>query len=112
MNVALLLKWVWGIIRDEGSLWLKLIKAKYLQGCPLLACDRWEGSQFWRSVQGSTHKIRLGVTFSIGDGEGTLFGWILGSIGALFALLFRHFHDLLRSNIVGRRVSQIGRAHV
>jgi hypothetical protein len=29
-NKALMLKWVWHILRDERSVWLRLIKAKYL----------------------------------------------------------------------------------
>ena len=59
-----------------------MIKAKYLQGRPLLACDRREGSQFWRSIQTLKHEIRKGARFSIGNGEGTLFWldpWLGGS---------------------------------
>jgi hypothetical protein len=52
-----------------------LIKAKYLQGRPLLACDHREGSQFWRTIQDLKQEIRLGISFSIGNGEGTLF-WL------------------------------------
>ena len=94
MNVALMLKWVWRILRDEGGLWLQLIKAKYLQGCPLLACERKEGSQFWRSIQAIKHEIRRGIIWSIGDGTDILF-WLdpwLGSrplrskFPALFAI--------------------------
>jgi hypothetical protein len=70
-----MLKWVWRILREEGGLWLQLIKAKYLQGCPLLACDHREGSQFWRSLQDIKHDILLGISFSIGNGESTLF-WL------------------------------------
>lgn len=46
MNMALMLRWVWRILTDDGGLWLQLIKAKYLRGRPLLACERREGSQF------------------------------------------------------------------
>uniref|UniRef100_A0ACD5WM96 Uncharacterized protein n=1 Tax=Avena sativa TaxID=4498 RepID=A0ACD5WM96_AVESA len=35
-----MLKWVWCILRDDGGLWLQLIKAKYLRGRPLLAFPR------------------------------------------------------------------------
>ena len=73
MNKALMLRWVWRILREEGGLWLHIIKAKYLQGRPLLACDRQDGSQFWRAIQAIKHEIRMGARFSIGDGEGTLF---------------------------------------
>jgi hypothetical protein len=75
MNVALMLKWVWRILSDDGGLWLKLIKAKYLRGRPLLACDRRERSQFWRALEDIKHEIRAGLSLSIGDGRGTMF-WL------------------------------------
>jgi hypothetical protein len=81
MNVALMLKWVWRILSDDGGLWLKLIKAKYLRGRPLLACDRREGSQFWRALQDIKHEIRAGLSLSIGDGRGTMF-WLDPWLGA------------------------------
>lgn len=59
----------------EGGLWLQLIQAKYLQGRSLLACERREGSQFWQSIQPIKLEIRHGLSFSIGNGEGTLF-WL------------------------------------
>uniref|UniRef100_A0ACD5TC59 Uncharacterized protein n=1 Tax=Avena sativa TaxID=4498 RepID=A0ACD5TC59_AVESA len=64
-NVALMLKWVWRILRDDGGLWLQLIKAKYLRGRPLLACERREGSQFWRALQEIKHFIGLGLSFEL-----------------------------------------------
>lgn len=76
MNVALMLRWAWRIIRSEGGLWLQLIQAKYLRGVPLLACDCMEGSQFWRSIQKIKHEIRLGLSFSIGNGGGGAMFWL------------------------------------
>ena len=73
-------------------MWLQLIRAKYLRGCPLMACDRKAGSQFWRSIQAIKHLIRLGASLSIGDGRGTLFWldpWLDGcTIRHEFPLLF------------------------
>jgi hypothetical protein len=80
MNVALMRKWVWRILRDDGGLWLQLVKAKYLRGRPLMACERREGSQFWRSLQDIKHEIRTGVSHSIGDGAETLF-WLDSWLG-------------------------------
>ena len=80
MNKALMLKWVWRILRDDGGLWLQLVKAKYLRGCPLMACERKDGSQFWRSIQTIKHEIRLGAAFSVGDERGTLF-WLDSWLG-------------------------------
>jgi hypothetical protein len=68
----MLLRWVWQILKGDGGLWLQLIKAKYLRGRPLMSCQCREGSQFWRSIQDIKHEIRAGVTYSIGDGVGTL----------------------------------------
>jgi hypothetical protein len=45
-----------------------------------MACERREGSQFWRSLQDIKHEIRTGVTHSIGDGAGTLF-WLDSWLG-------------------------------
>uniref|UniRef100_A0A453GAE5 Reverse transcriptase zinc-binding domain-containing protein n=1 Tax=Aegilops tauschii subsp. strangulata TaxID=200361 RepID=A0A453GAE5_AEGTS len=73
MNVAVMLRWVWQILRGEGGLWLQLLQAKYLWGEPLLACSRLGGSQFWRSIQKIKEDICLGISFSIGNGDGTQF---------------------------------------
>ena len=40
-----------------------------------MACERKEGSQFWRSIQSIKHEIRLGATSNVGDGRSTLF-WL------------------------------------
>jgi hypothetical protein len=40
-----------------------------------MSCKHREGSQFWRSLQDIKHEIGAGVTYSIGDGAGTLF-WL------------------------------------
>lgn len=69
-----MLRWVWQILRAEGGLWLQLVQAKYLQGRPLLAYEHREGSQFWKSIQRIKHVIRNGLSVSIGNTEGTLFG--------------------------------------
>jgi hypothetical protein len=75
MNVALMLKWVWRIITDDRGLWLKLVKAKYLRGQPLLACEPREGSPFWRSLHNIKHIIRARLSLSMGDDRGTMF-WL------------------------------------
>src|SRR4051812_24694920 len=91
-NVALMLKWVWCILRDDGGLWLQLIKAKYLRGRPLLACERREGSQFWRALQEINHFIGLGCAFAAGCGQGVRFWldpWLLPiPLGVRYPSLF------------------------
>ncbi|KAE8779934.1 Heparanase-like protein 2 [Hordeum vulgare] len=81
MNVALMLRWVWRILRGDGGLWLQLIEAKYMQGKPLLACSHSVVSQFWKSIQDIKDDIRLGLRFSVGNGSGTQFWldhWLAG----------------------------------
>jgi hypothetical protein len=73
MNIALMLRWVWRILRGEGGLWLQLIHTRYLKGEPLLACNRPRGSQFWRSIQRIKEDIRIGISFSLGNGNGIQF---------------------------------------
>ena len=51
------------------------MKAKYLRGCPLLACERKEGSQFWHAIQSIKEHIILGAVASVGNGRDTLF-WL------------------------------------
>ncbi|KAI4994739.1 hypothetical protein ZWY2020_034380 [Hordeum vulgare] len=75
MNVALMLRWVWQILRGDGGLWLQLIESKYLQGKPILACSHSARSQFWKSIQAIKAEIRLGLRFSICNGSGTQF-WL------------------------------------
>ena len=57
-----------------------------------MACERKAGSQFWCSIQAIKHLIRLGASFSVGDGRGTLFWldpWLEGStIRSEFPQLF------------------------
>jgi hypothetical protein len=58
-------------MKDFGYSWL--IKTKYLRGRLFMACERQEGSQFWRSLEDMKYEIRARVTYSIDDGAGTLF---------------------------------------
>uniref|UniRef100_A0A8I7B2B0 Reverse transcriptase zinc-binding domain-containing protein n=1 Tax=Hordeum vulgare subsp. vulgare TaxID=112509 RepID=A0A8I7B2B0_HORVV len=92
MNVALMLRWVWQILQGDGGLWLQLIKAKYLQGRPLLACSLATGSQFWKSIQAIKNDIRLGLQISVGNWVGTQFRldpWLDGEpLRLRFPMLF------------------------
>jgi hypothetical protein len=40
-----------------------------------MACERREGSQFWRSLRDFKHEIRTGIALSIGDEAGAMF-WL------------------------------------
>ncbi|KAE8810171.1 ABC transporter G family member 37 [Hordeum vulgare] len=50
MNIALLAKWLWRISYRDGSMWLDIIRAKYLRGQPLAFATRSGGSQFSQTI--------------------------------------------------------------
>jgi hypothetical protein len=33
MNDCLMMKWIWKILQESDTLWFKILKAKYLDGC-------------------------------------------------------------------------------
>ena len=64
-----------------------------------MACDRKEGSQFWRSLQAIKHEIHRGIICSIGDGADTLFWmdpWLdRRPLSSKFPALFAICSDLM-----------------
>lgn len=50
MNLCLMTKWIWRIVRGDGGLWLDLIRAKYLRGQSFSCCADTRGSQFWQAI--------------------------------------------------------------
>jgi len=73
-NDTLLLKWVWGLLRDkEGDLCCQLLKAKYYKNKPFTKSKVGIGSQFWKGIQKIRHKINFGLKKVVLNGESTLF---------------------------------------
>ena len=73
-NDTLLLKWVWGLLRDkEGDLCCQLLKAKYYKNKPFTTSKVGIGSQFWKGIQKIRHKINFGLKKVVLNGESTLF---------------------------------------
>ena len=73
-NDTLLLKWVWGLLRDkEGDLCCQLLKAKYYKNKPFTKSKVGIGSKFWKGIQKIRHKINFGLKKVVLNGESTLF---------------------------------------
>jgi hypothetical protein len=52
MNIALMLRWIWKIYQNGESLWVDLLRAKYLGDNDLFSpVVLTSGSQFWRAIQ-------------------------------------------------------------
>jgi hypothetical protein len=83
MNEALLLEWLWKILQNvEEDKCCQLLRAKYLQHKPLMACSGGVGSQFWRGVNKIKHKIQWGMSFTVNNGRETRFWedvWLLNT---------------------------------
>jgi hypothetical protein len=54
LNECLMIKWIWKLYRQKGSLWVRLLTAKYMKDGDLFRSREGQGSQFWKSL----HKIK------------------------------------------------------
>jgi hypothetical protein len=70
MNIALLIKWIWRLFRDdpEETLWHRIIRAKYPGAADIFASNAQGGSPFWRSLHKIKHYFKLGAKYSVGNG--------------------------------------------
>lgn len=75
MNLCLMTKWIWRIVRGDGGLWLDLIRAKYLRGQSFSCCADTRGSQFWQAIQTLKPIFRMGAVVAVNRGTDTLF-WL------------------------------------
>ena len=92
MNTALMLKWIWKLYQEDGSIWHLIVKAKYPEANNFLASPASGGSPFWRSLHKIKVLFKLGVRHVVGNGVRTLFWsdrWIGdGPLSRLFPRLF------------------------
>ncbi|KAF3433898.1 hypothetical protein FNV43_RR25001 [Rhamnella rubrinervis] len=69
-NTALLAKLAWMIVRGEESLWIEILKAKYLRGGSYFNYQKKRGdSWIWRSILNVKDVIHKGNCFRVGNGE-------------------------------------------
>ena len=80
MNIALLLKWVWKLFHNPGSIWHKLVSAKYPEASDIFAATTHGGSQFWQSIHKVKHFFKLGARYVVRNGQRTAF-WLDWWIG-------------------------------
>ena len=70
LNLCLLGSWVKRYIRGEGSLWKKIIDAKYNTKNPnILCCKELNPSIFWKGVMWATKAVQLGYRWQVGNGR-------------------------------------------
>lgn len=77
MNHAFLAKLGWRILRDENSLWIQIVKAKY--SASTKDCDLWQPkrgmSNAWKGILKSRYILRKGIKKVVINGKDTLF-WL------------------------------------
>lgn len=99
MNKCLIIKWWWKILTvDQGTMGLKLLKAKYFpNGSPLFA-SAVGGSQFWRDLVKVKDDFRAQVKFLVGNRTSIQFwlDWWHGDapLAASFPILFSYCSNL------------------
>ena len=69
MNIALLLKWVWKLFQNTGSIWHTLVSAKYPEAADIFAATTHGGSQFWQSIHRIKHFFKVGSRYVVRDGD-------------------------------------------
>ncbi|KAL3627076.1 hypothetical protein CASFOL_028439 [Castilleja foliolosa] len=69
LNTALLSKQAWNIASDKNTLWVKLIKSKYLRGNSFLHADLYckAGSWFWKDVLSCRNIVKSGAVFQVNN---------------------------------------------
>jgi hypothetical protein len=80
MNIALLLKWVWRLYREDDAIWAKIVRAKYTDADNLFAGSGQGGSPFWKSIHKIKHYFALGTKLTVRNGARTRF-WLDWWIG-------------------------------
>ena len=69
-NKALLVKQIWRMWKTPFSLIAKIIKAKYHPECSILEAPLGRKPSFaWKSIQSSSHLVREGLMYRIGNGK-------------------------------------------
>jgi hypothetical protein len=80
MNDCLLVKWIWKIFQEPDTLWFRILKAKYLDGCSFFSSKVKGSSQFWQGLHKIKHLFKWGAAFKVGNGGNCRFWedcWLL-----------------------------------
>jgi hypothetical protein len=74
LNVCLIGSWIRRYINGEGSLWKRVIDAKYNTKNPnILWCQDTHPSVFWKGVMWAARAVRFGYKWLVGDGKSIKF---------------------------------------
>lgn len=69
-NLALLMKLGWKIAQNEDSLWVKIIRDKYMKNHTIQSWPGNKNASFtWRSILHTRDTLQKGIKWSIGDGK-------------------------------------------
>jgi hypothetical protein len=74
LNVCLIGSWIRRYINGEGSLWKRVVDAKYNTKNPnILCCQDTHPSIFWKGVMWAARAVRFGYKWLVGDGKSIKF---------------------------------------
>ena len=80
LNLAYQAKLAWKILTNHNSLWVRLMRTKYLRQQDFFLIPRKQGdSVVWKSILNCRNLLRQGLMWTIGDGKDILFwqdNWI------------------------------------
>jgi hypothetical protein len=67
-------KWIWKLYEQKDSMWVKLLRAKYMKDDDFFKLKSNQGSQFWKSLHKVKHLFKWGgAVHKIGNGKMTQF---------------------------------------
>jgi hypothetical protein len=72
-NKCLMTKWIWKIYSQRESLWVRILKAKYMRHGDFFRSSGRNGSQFWKSLHCVKHLFKWGTIHKVGNGKLTQF---------------------------------------
>jgi hypothetical protein len=94
-NTSLLGKLVWNIHQDKDSLWVQILKHKYLKEEPLLNIPKKSGSTTWNAIMKALSVLKDGFQFRLGNGNSSFWFSNWSGSGILAnQVLFVDIHDL------------------
>jgi hypothetical protein len=74
LNLCLIGSWIRRYINGEGSLWKKIVDAKYSTKSPnILCCQDTHPSIFWKGVMWAAGAVKFGYKWLVGEGKAIKF---------------------------------------
>jgi hypothetical protein len=73
LNECLMVKWIWKLYQQKESLWVKLIKGKYMRDDDFYGTRGTQGFQLWKKLHRVKHLFKWGAVHKVGNGRLTKF---------------------------------------